>query len=163
MSAGVTLGVIASQQFAGLIGSAPGAQAYRDELLARAGAPVDPLEEMLLEQFAMLHSQLQLTHRKAASATGNEATRILVGSVARLSSESRRLALVIRTYRSGPAKPNVVVNQTGNVGGKQVAVVVQGRNKKNSFARNSKLRSKVKRRREKSNSKKPAPRCCRQA
>jgi hypothetical protein len=143
MAAGVTLGVITGQQFGGLAGSMPGAQAYRDDLIARAGAPADPLEEMLVEQFAMLHLQMLLTHRKAAAATGNEVTRLLCGGVARLSSESRRLALAIRSYRSGPTKSSVVVNQTGNAGGKQVAVVVQGRRaKKDPLAKNAKQASK---------------------
>ena len=105
-----------------------GARVYFNGFLRDAGAPVDPVEKILLEQLLLAHHRLAQLHAKAEVATGPEHIKILNAAASRLLSEVRRMALAIRQYRS-PISPRQfsVVHQQNVVaaGDQQVSYVDQ--------------------------------------
>jgi hypothetical protein len=91
---------------------ADGAKVFLNSYLRDAGNPTDPIEIMLLEQFAMAHFRLGQLHIQADVATDAERLKILNAVAVRLLGELRRLALAIRLYRT-PVSPKqfAVVHQ----------------------------------------------------
>jgi hypothetical protein len=74
---------------------------YRDNLLAEAGDPSDPIEVMLLEQLALSHLNIGRLHAEAATATSNPEHAKIYGSLAiGLTAEFRRTALALKAYRT---------------------------------------------------------------
>ena len=81
-----------------LVGAA-GYRLYLDELLRDAGNPTDPVEIMLFEQMAFCHLQALQLHGEAAEAKGLEATELYLSAAARLTAETRKIALALKEYR----------------------------------------------------------------
>lgn len=108
------------------VGSA-GYQAIRDRYLRECGAPSDPIEEMLIEQFVLANFHIGQLHTRAAQAKSSEAAKVFYGALARMQAESRKLALALQAYRSPPKTSQFTVVKQANIaaGNQQVAFVEQ--------------------------------------
>jgi len=101
-------------------------QAYRDRLLREAGDPIDPIEQLLIEQLLLAHHALGRLHMRASEATSPEAAKAYYGAASRLMGEVRRLALAIRTYRTPVQAKNFTVVRQQNIGqSQQIAQIDQ--------------------------------------
>ena len=110
-----------------LVGSV-GVKLAMEDFLRRAGAPADPVEQCLLEQYFLAHHRLARLQAEASSAKGLEGSKVLNAAAVRLLSELRRLALSIRQYRTPLAARNFSVIHQQNVatsGGQQDVKLVQ--------------------------------------
>jgi hypothetical protein len=92
----------------------------------------DPIEKMLVQEFAVAHHRLLQLHTNAAEVKSTEAVKVYNAAAARLQGELRRLALAIRAYRLPPGQKSFsVINQQNVVAGGQQSVqyVEQGQGK----------------------------------
>jgi hypothetical protein len=83
---------------------AAGYRGYLDGVLKDAGEPTDPIEVMMLEQLAFAHLGAAYLLGQAGRAEGLEAVALYNAAAARLLSEFRKSALVLRASRD-PAPP----------------------------------------------------------
>lgn len=104
-----------------------GFRAHLDQLLKDAGNPSDPIERMLIEQFAFAHLRIVQLQVSAAKATNPELVKAYNGAASRLLGELRRLALSLRSYRQpiAPKHFTVVKQQNVATGDQQVAYIDQ--------------------------------------
>jgi hypothetical protein len=111
------------------VGSA-GYQAIRDHVLRESGAPDDPVEEMLLEQFTLINFHIGQLHIRAAEAKSTEAVKVFYGALGRMQAEARKLALALQVYRSPPKQSQFTVVRQANIaaGNQQVAFLDQTNN-----------------------------------
>lgn len=113
--------VIRTKLYAAYIAPAVGKQfavadvvAYLDRFVDDAGAPADPVQRALVEQFAFAHLRVAGLHADAQAAKSVDAVKVLNAAGARLMAECRRLALTISTLRgSAPAAPRLKIAKTG--------------------------------------------------
>jgi hypothetical protein len=118
------LSVIIGEKLAGSVG----VKLALDDFLKRAGSPVDPVEQCLLEQYFLAHHRLAQLQAEASTAKNLEGSKILNAAAVRLLSELRRLALSIRQYRAPVAARSFNVVHQQNVstsGGQQDVQFVQ--------------------------------------
>ena len=118
------LSVILGEELAGRVG----VKLAFEDFLKRAGAPVDPVEQCLLEQYFLAHHRLARLQADASAAKNLEGSKILNAAAVRLLSELRRLALSIRQYRAPLAARAFSVIHQQNVaasGGQQDVKFVQ--------------------------------------
>ena len=78
---------------------ASGYRLYLEQLRREAGDPSDPIEIMLLEQLAICHLRAAQLQGRAGEAVSMEAIELYNIAAARLSSEFRKTALALQTYR----------------------------------------------------------------
>jgi hypothetical protein len=97
---------------------------YMLQLRAEGSRTHDPLEAMLVEQFAWAHHQAGELHARAARAKSADEAGVLIAAAVRLTAECRKLALALRQYRTSTAVNQVtVVQQNVTSGNQQVALV----------------------------------------
>lgn len=73
---------------------------FRDQLLAEAGAPQDPVEKMLLEQLAVAHLRILELHTSAGRSKEAEFIAIYNAAAVKLLGEMRRTAEALKKYRT---------------------------------------------------------------
>ena len=82
-------------------------KAYRDNVLAKCGAPHDPIEIMLLEQLMMAQMAIGNLHVSVAGVTDANAVGMIMSAIGRLMAEFRKTALGNQTVQdpraAGPA------------------------------------------------------------
>jgi hypothetical protein len=95
-------------------------QLYRHKVLFQAGAPTDPLEIMLIEQFVMAQQKIGDLHVRAANASEPEAVGQYLTAATRLMAECRKTLLALKTYRAPSSSPQLTfVNQQNLAAGEQ--------------------------------------------
>ncbi|TWU35658.1 hypothetical protein Q31b_50930 [Novipirellula aureliae] len=108
--------------------------AMRNQLLADAGHPEDPMAVMMVEQAAMAHHRVGRLYVLAATADVPEKIETYQRMIVALLGEFRRLCLAIKKYREPtPAKQVTVVGQQNLATNQQIAYVEgsEGTEKKN--------------------------------
>ena len=93
-----------------------------DAFITSAGAPTDPIERALLEQYLLAHHRLANLQVQAELAKSLEAIKVYNAAAVRLMGEMRRFAPSIRDYRQPRSSKNVAFIQQQNVaaaGGQQ--------------------------------------------
>jgi hypothetical protein len=120
-------------QLMGLAISPPGkvnfevVAAYRDQFLADAGAPTDPLERVMIEQVATCHAMLMYTHSYHTMCDRVDHREIYSNAGANMMAELRRMVLAIKDYRTSPVRPQVTKIEQQNISHQQeVSYVAPG-------------------------------------
>jgi hypothetical protein len=112
-----------------------GALRYLADYLGPDVAEMDPVERIMREQFVVAHHQVLHLHHKITLCKSDDGVRIVSAAASRLLGEMRRLAVVIRNFRTGPAHRSFqVIGQQNNVakGDQQVSFTDAGHGKQSS-------------------------------
>ena len=97
---------------------------YMEKLLVDCGNPVDPIEQMLVEQITLAHHNIGRLHVQAARASSVQEANAYNSAAARLLAEFRRTVSTLKSYREPPTTKQVTVVQQQNVAeNQQVAYV----------------------------------------
>jgi hypothetical protein len=89
-------------------------QLFRDQLVADAGGPADPIEVMLIEAAALAHLNAGRLVAKSSAAAHVDAARAFGGLAVAMLGELRRTALALAAYRSAAAaRPAAVAGGGG--------------------------------------------------
>jgi hypothetical protein len=105
-----------------------GFKCYRDQFLAAAGNPTDPVECMLLEQLLMAHHQISGLYGETADVSAPEGKELIHAAAARLLGEFRRTALALKEYRNAASlKQLTVVGQQNVASGNQQIAYLGGK------------------------------------
>jgi hypothetical protein len=80
---------------------------YLDDLLNRAGASSDPIEQMLVQQLAQAHFAIGRLHVRASGSRGTVEAVAYTAAAARLMAEFRRTSLALQAYRETAARKQV--------------------------------------------------------
>jgi hypothetical protein len=112
-----------------MLGAHVDAAAYkilRDEFIADAGQPADPLEVLMLDQLLWAHHQVGSLHVQASKTNDAAIAEAYSNAAVKLMAESRRTVMALREYRS-PVRSNLTVGQQNvAAGGQQLAVITPG-------------------------------------
>ena len=124
MSASGVLAVVAGKHYKNNVHPAS-FKKYRDQILAEADNPRDPVEIMLVEQLLWAHHRIGDLHAASAMADSAEVAEVYNSAATRLMSEFRRTSLALREYRAPniPTQLTVVRQQNLAAGNQQVALI----------------------------------------
>jgi hypothetical protein len=92
---------------------------YRNEFLLEAGDPADPVERLLLEQLAVAHVVSMNMHFLCTYATTLSQREVYGRAAVTLMSETRRMGLAIKEYRSPPLRPQITKIDQQNISRQQ--------------------------------------------
>ena len=99
---------------------------YMEKLLVDCGNPVDPIEQMLVEQITLAHHNIGRLHVQAARAESIQQANAYNSAAARLLAEFRRTVSTLKSYREPPTTKQVTVVQQQNVAENQQIAYVEG-------------------------------------
>ncbi len=99
---------------------------YMEKLLVDCGNPVDPIEQMLVEQIAMAHHNIGRLHVQAARAETIQQANAYNSSAARLLAEFRRTVSTLKSYREPPTTSHVTLVRQQNIAESQQIAYVEG-------------------------------------
>lgn len=106
-----------------------GFKLYRDALIKAVGQPVDPLENLIIDQLLWAHFSIGRLQTTAAGAATAEVNGAFTLAITRLMAEFRKTLLALREYRSPLTPRQITVVQQQNVaaqGDQQIAFVERG-------------------------------------